>query len=185
MSLFEFVTVMISMILALSLGQMLRSASYLAKTEREVRYSRPHTLWFAVIIIAVINHWWSLWDLRSIEWDYASFLYVLIAPVLVTFAAGLLTPGRASSGAIDLPIQYERVRKLFSIVMVSYATAMWFDGPLLAGQEVFGFVGALHMPIVAASMVPWFTGSERANTLAASVMIAVLMVVMAVRFTTM
>jgi len=36
MSLYEFVTVMVSMILALCLGHVLRSASFLAKTERDV-----------------------------------------------------------------------------------------------------------------------------------------------------
>ena len=46
MSLFEFVTVMISMILALSLGRLLRSASYLAKTDRDVIAHRPYTFWF-------------------------------------------------------------------------------------------------------------------------------------------
>jgi hypothetical protein len=185
MSLFEFVTVMISMILALSLGQMLRSASYIAKTEREVARSRAYTIWFVVIVLAVINHWWSLWDLQSIDWNYASFLYVIIAPVLITFASGLLTPSRSGSGPIDLPGQFARVRRLFSIVMVSYAIAMWFDGPLLAGQPVFGFVGVLHIPIITASLVPWVSGGERANILAGATMIATLLVVMVVRFATM
>ncbi len=67
MSLFEFVTVMISMILALCLGQLLRSASYLAKTDREVVAYRPYALWFISIVLAVVNHWWSLWDLRDID----------------------------------------------------------------------------------------------------------------------
>jgi hypothetical protein len=75
MSLFEFVTVMISMILALCLGQILRSTSLLAKTEKSVVPYLPYTLWSVVLLLSVINHWWSLWDLQSLEWNYASFLY--------------------------------------------------------------------------------------------------------------
>jgi len=74
MSLFEFVTVMISMVLALALSQMLRSASYLAKTDREIVTYRPYGLWFIAIVLAVVNHWWSLWDLRNIDWNYASYV---------------------------------------------------------------------------------------------------------------
>jgi hypothetical protein len=45
MSLFEFVTVMISMILALTLGQLLSGAAFLLRSSRQVRWYAPHTLW--------------------------------------------------------------------------------------------------------------------------------------------
>lgn len=44
MSLFEFVTVMISMILALSLGQLITGVTFLIKSGRDVRWHAPHTL---------------------------------------------------------------------------------------------------------------------------------------------
>ena len=185
MSLFEFVTVMISMILALCLGQLLRSASYLAKTDRDVIAYRPYALWFVFIFLTVIHHWWSLWDLQDIDWNYTSFLYVLIAPVLITFVAGLITPDRIASGAIDIPAHFSNVRKLFSKISVAYAIVMWFDGPLLAGQDVLGIVGIMHLPIISALLVPWFSGSDRVNIAAASVAIAALVVVAAVRLTSM
>ena len=92
MSLFEFVTVMVSMILALCLGHLLRGVTFLAKTDRPVEYYLPHTLWSIEILLAVVNHWWSLWDLRDVNWSYASFLYILVAPILVSLATGLLAP---------------------------------------------------------------------------------------------
>ncbi len=185
MSLFEFVTVMISMILALTLGRMPRSASYLAKTDRDVITHRPHTIWFVAALLAVISHWWSLWDLRGIQWNYASFLYVLVAPILIAFGAGLITPDRSVSGAIDIPAHFARIRKLFSKVMVGYVFFMWFDGPLLAGQDVLGVVGILHVPIIAAASVPWISGDDRVNLGAALVALAGVVVLMVVRVTTM
>lgn len=176
---------MISMILALSLGRLLRCASYLAKTDREVIAHRPYTFWFVLTLLTVINHWWSLWDLRGIQWNYASFLYVLVAPVLIAFAAGLITPDMSASGVINIPNHFSRVRKLFSKILVSYVFFMWFDGPLLAGQDVLGIIGILHVPIIAAAMVPWISGDDRANLGAASVAIAVLAVIVAARFTTL
>jgi hypothetical protein len=182
---FEFVTVMVSMILALCLGHLLRSASFLAKTDREVIYYLPLVLWSIVVLLSVINHWWSLWDLRDVDWNYGFFLYILVAPVLVTFATGLLLPSQSSSGPIDLRAHYARIRRVFSMALASYAGAMWFDGPLIAGQAVFGAVGALHIPIIAADLVPGITGNGRANSLAASVVITILLVVMFLRYSTM
>jgi hypothetical protein len=185
MSLFEFVTVMVSMILALSLGHLLRSASFLAKTDREVIYYLPFVLWSIVLLLSVVNHWWSLWDLRDVDWDYGSFLYILAAPILITFAMGLLSPIQSTSGAIDLRAHYSKIRRLFSLVMVGYGSFMWFDGPLFTEQTVFGTVGLLHIPIIAADFVPAISGNDRANAAAAGAVIVILLIVMFVRYVTM
>ena len=184
MSLFEFVTVMVSMILALCLGHLLRSASFLAKTDREIKHYLPFTLWSVVILLTVVNHWWSLWDLRSIDWSYASFLYILVSPVLITFTTGLLSPNQSKSGPVDLQAQYARVRKLFSMVFFAYVGFMWFDAPLFAEQAAFGIVGMLHIPIIAAVLVSGLTENDRANAVAASAVITVLLVIMVVRYST-
>ena len=185
MSLFEFVTVMVSMILALCLGQLLRGASFLAKTEQKVTYHLPHTLWSLVIFLAVINQWWSLWDLRDVNWSYASFLYILAAPVLITFATGLLMPTLSNSVPVDLQAHYTRIRRLFSATFVAYVGFMWFDGPLFADQELFGTVGMMHVPIIVVSLVPGLSESRRANAIAASVGLVNTLVLMAVRYSTM
>lgn len=182
MSLFEFVTVMISMILALSFGQMLQSAAYFAKTEREIIPYRPYALWIASIVLTVLNHWWSLWDLQSINWSYPSFVYILIAPTLISYAISLLAPNTAGTGTIDIPTQFEKIRKLFSKVMFTYVAIMWFDGPLLAGQNAFGFVGLMHIPVLIGVAVPWFTGNKLANTIAPLINILLIMFIMAIRF---
>ena len=75
MSMFEFVTVMISMILALCLGHLMRGASSLAKADREVIHHLPLVLWSIVVLLSVINHWWTLWDLRDVDWSYGSVSY--------------------------------------------------------------------------------------------------------------
>jgi len=175
---------MVSMILALCLGHLLRSASFLAKTDRGVNYYLPFVLWSIVLLLSVINHWWSLWDLRDVDWNYASFVYILMAPVLATFATGLLSPIQSKQGPIDLRAHYSRIRRLFSAVLAGYAAVMWFDGPLFAGQAVFGAVGLLHVPIIAADLVPGMTGNDRANAIAAGIVITILLVVMLVRYLT-
>jgi hypothetical protein len=182
MSLFEFVTVMVSMILALCLGQLLRSASFLTKTDQQVRYFLPHTLWSVAVLMTVVNHWWSLWDLRDIDWSYASFIYILAAPVLITFATGLLSPNGSTSGPVDLQAHYSRVRRSFSSAMVLYGLFMWFDGPLFTEQDVLGPVGILHIPIIAATAMPAISDDRRLNAAAAGLMISVLLVVMVLRY---
>lgn len=182
MSLFEFVTVMISMILALCLGQLLRSVSYLAKTDQQVKWYLPYAMWMVVVLLTVINHWWSLWDLRNLDWSYVSFIYILVAPVLITFATGLMSPVRTSTGQIDLHLHFSRIRKLFGLVFAAYVIFMWFDGPLFTEQQVFGLVGMLHIPILAAHLITAFWDDRRWNIIAPGIVILMLLVIMALRY---
>jgi amino acid transporter len=112
MSLFEYVTVMISMILALALGQLLMSAASLAKHRKHLIPFVPYILWFGCLFLTLINHWWSIWDLRAIEWNYAAFLYILIAPTLMFFAVGLLAVKNVGDSEINLETEFEQVRPL-------------------------------------------------------------------------
>ena len=182
MTLFEYVTVMVSMILALCLGHLLRNASSLARTRKHVELYLPHTLWSIVVFLVVINHWWSLWDLRTVEWSYASFIYILIAPVLITFATGLLSPEQNESGVVDLEAHYLRIRPLFSAVFALYAVVMWFDGPIFAGQAIFGPVGMMHVPIIMACALSALTAARKVTAAAAAVTAAVMIVIMILRY---
>lgn len=163
MSLFEFVTVMISMILALTLGQLLSGMTLLLKSKRVVRWHLPHALWLITLGLTLVNHWWSLWDFHHVDWNYSFFLYILIAPVLITLAIGLVAPDRGESGSLDMARQFARVRRPFSALFILYVFAMWFDGPILAGQDPLGAVGLLHLAILAGAALPLISAQQTSN----------------------
>ncbi len=182
MSLFEYVTVMVSMILALALGRLLMSASSLAKNRHKVVPHAPYVLWLCFLFLTLINHWWSLWDLRDISWTYLSFVYILIAPTLIFFGVGLLVHEGTGDDPIDLPVEFERVRPLFLLLMTGYVTAMWFDGPLFAGQNPLGLVGIMHLPLVVAYLVALPT-KARSMQLATPILgLSAITVIMVIRF---
>ncbi|WOJ95547.1 hypothetical protein R0137_09800 [Congregibacter brevis] len=182
MSLFEFVTVMVSMILALCLGHVLRSTSLLAKTEKSVAPYLPYTIWTVVLLLSVINHWWSLWDLRDIEWTYASFLYILMAPILISFAAGFLMPEDTDAKVISLKSHYLRVRRLFFATMTGYGIFMLFDGPLLSGQSLSSGVSIFSLILLMDTVIPMFTPNQRINAACGALSIALVVSVMVTRY---
>lgn len=160
MTLFDFVTVMVSMILALSLGHVLDGIAHLYKTRGRVKWHLPHTLWMAAIVLTLINHWWALWDFNDINWNYASFLYILIAPVTLSFAVNLIAPERSGDDAYDLEAQFARVRQPFAAAFCIYVLAMWFDGPLLDRQDPLGPIGLLHIPAIVGTIVGFFSSGR-------------------------
>lgn len=182
MSLFEFVTVMISMILALCLGHVLRSTSLLAKSEKRVASYLPYTIWTVVLLLSVLNHWWSLWDLRDIEWNYASFLYILMAPILISFAAGMLMPEETDAKVISLESHYLRVRPLFFVSMTGYGVFMLFDGPLLSGQSLSSGTNIFTLVLLMDTVVPMFTPNKHINAAFGGLSIALVVSVMVTRY---
>lgn len=182
MSLFEYVTVMVSMILALTLSGVLGTVSLLLRKRNQLQWSAPFGLWLLALTICLINHWWALWDFHALDWNYTSFVYILIAPILITLAVGLIAPDRSQADWSDLPAHFEQVRRSFCWIFAIYAGVMWFDGPLLAGQAVFGAVGALHVPIIAASLLGAASAGKVPNILAPLVVLATLLTIMAIRF---
>jgi len=178
MSLFEFATVMVSMILALTLGQLLMNASFLAKQRQRVIPYAPYILWIVCLFLTLVNHWWSLWDLRDIEWTYGAFLYTLLAPTIVFFVVGLFAQERSAEGVVDLHVQFDGVRPLFLTLQIAYVTVMWFDGPLLAGQDLIGIVGAIHIPLLGANLLALLNRGRGAQIAAPIFVLVFLIVIM-------
>jgi len=178
MSLFEFATVMVSMILALTLSQLLMSASFLAKQRHRVVPYAPYYLWLICYFLILINHWWSLWDMRDIEWSYGAFLYTLLGPTLVFFVVGLIAQDRRLEGEINLRTQFDAVRPLFIALGMTYVVVLWFDGPLLAGHDAFGVVGAMHIPMLGASLVALLNRGRAAQTATPIFILAFVLVIM-------
>lgn len=81
MTVFEYLMVMVSVVLALALAQLLRGATEIVTNPN--RYW-IHSAWVAMIVILIIQFWWAYWDFNGVaDWTLATFLYVLLAPILV------------------------------------------------------------------------------------------------------
>lgn len=181
MTLFEFITVMVSMILALSLGHLLEGISYLIRVRGRVRWNLPYVLWLGTLVPSLVNHWWSLWDLRELTWNYASFLYILIAPIMLSFAASFLAVDRPERGPIDLSAHFSRISSPFLMAMFVHVLAMWFDGPMFAGQRVFGFIGLLHIPMLGGYALALLSKRRLAEILAPCITLGMLVTIMVIR----
>ena len=182
MSLFEYVSVIIAVVLALSVGQLLVGVSALVKARRRVRGFLPHSIWMGNLFLLILQHWWAQWDFRTIDWTYPAFLYVVLGPTLLFLAVSLTVPETPEDGPIDLRSHFLGIRRLFMLVMLAFVLVSWFDGPLIQGQSALGRIGWLHLGWVGAVLVGLSTESSRANLLAALAGLALLTFATTIRF---
>lgn len=145
MGLFEFVAVIVSMILALAIGRLLAGAAELVKNRRRVQWYLPHALWLGCLHMLGLSFWWSLWDFQDFAWNFVSFLYVSVPPTILFFLVVLVFPDTPGDGDVDLESHFLDVRRFFLSLLLVYAVFTWLDGPIWVGQAVFGPVGWLNV----------------------------------------
>ncbi len=135
---FEYVTVLISIILGLGITQVLTGIADLIHQSNRVKLYWPHVLWVIVILILHIQDWWATYDLRSeASWSLGIFLFVMIYPIILFILARLLFPFGLQEGTVDLRTFYfENHRKIFlfgsvlpllSILDALLVRDMWID----------------------------------------------------------
>ncbi len=92
MSIFEYLMVMTSIVLAVALTQLLRGMTEIWQSRR--RYV-PHLTWVVVVSIATVQIWWAFWDLNKVaEWTAFRFGFVLTVPIVIFLASAVLLPQR-------------------------------------------------------------------------------------------
>lgn len=122
MTRFEYVMVVVAILLGLSLTQVLRGLGGV------VRGRTGHaglTAWLLVLFAQHLQLWWSMWDLTRVsEWTQSSFFIVVLVPCTLLAATDALAPTGLSSDA-DPAQHFDRVAASFySLFLVFLATSV-------------------------------------------------------------
>jgi hypothetical protein len=169
MTQFEYIMVMVSLILALALAQALRGLCEMVTSKKR---HWPHALWLATYVLFILQAWWAYWDFNVIEtWTVTAYTSALIIPVIIFASIYLLVPATRAAD-IDWCDHFYTVRRWFFILGLLYSfmgifvNTWYFDTPLLHPYRVFhaAFLGIWVAGIVSAS--------ERAHKALAVLMMA-------------
>jgi len=122
---FEYVTVLISIILGLGITQIVTGLADLIHQWDRVKVYWPHLLWIFLIFFLHIQEWWATYELRDFtSWRLTTFFFVILYPIILFILAKLLFPFGNNDGVIDLKkFYFENFRRIFgwSIVLIVFA----------------------------------------------------------------
>jgi len=90
---FEYLSVLVSIIIGLGLSHLLTGAARLIQMRRRVRPYLPTYLWIAVLFVVQVQIWWAAYDARSEStWSFAGFFAFLLLPILAALVSYILIP---------------------------------------------------------------------------------------------
>jgi hypothetical protein len=155
MNAFEYLSVLISIILALGMTRVLAGVGEMlhARTHRRIYW--VHVVWIVNLFIYLVVAWWIFYRWRNQqEWNFYLFVFVLISPTLLYLASMLLFPPETSTDeSIDYKKHYYANHRAFFAIFGMFAVVDVAD-TLLKGIPHFL---ALGMPYVISSVV-YFIG---------------------------
>jgi len=146
MTLFEYLSVAVSIVLSLGVAHVLGSLRALFGPRRDALL----TLWVALLLVAHALLWWTLWSYRDAAWDFGRFLLALAGPALLYAAATTLVPASAAADH-DWRAHFEASRRwLFSLLLLlllQVSTLFWsLGGPfVLTPLRPLWFLGGLTL----------------------------------------
>jgi hypothetical protein len=178
---FEYLSVLISIVLGLGITQLLLGFARWLEQRDSVRVYGPVFAWAFFLLLLHIQTWWSMFGSRSqSDWNILQFSSQLLTPILLYLQAVLVFP-TTSAPSGDLRSNFYRQRRWFfgllvGVVVISLLRG-WMHGVFPSGVNL-----AFHIGFLAFSIVGMVLRNERLHAFLPYGAIIVFLVYIAVLF---
>ena len=135
MNLFEFLMILLSLIVGLGLAEILSGVAKLLKREGARGFSWTHSAATLTVFIGLLQTFWESWGLSSIEtWSFPAMLLMLASPIFLYLIAHVLFPERDSTISLD-DYYFEQARLIWvlaglTVIVGTLFRPLAFDMPL-------------------------------------------------------
>jgi hypothetical protein len=93
MSLFEFLMVLVSIIIGLGIAEILTGIARQIRCRGSIHGYWVHSVLVTMLFFALLQQWWEIWGLRVVpEWTFHGLVMMLTGPVGLFLIAHLLFP---------------------------------------------------------------------------------------------
>jgi len=118
MGAFEYLSVLISIILALGMTRVLGGVGEMLQARSLRRLYWVHTIWIINLFLYLVIAWWIFYRWRNQQpWTFLLFVFVLISPTILYLASLLLFPRESDvDPAIDYKTHYYANHRAFFIL---------------------------------------------------------------------
>jgi hypothetical protein len=146
---FNYVAVLISIVIGLGVTRVLGGLSeVIQRSNRERRYW-VHTLWLINALVLLMTSWWVFYRWHTAqEWTAYLFFWVTLTPTLLYLASSVLAPGELEeTGSASWRDYYYANRRAFFFVFAAIWPLDIID-TLLKGKQHFIDQGPLYVPSI-------------------------------------
>ena len=173
MTLFEYLSVAVSIVLSLSV---VRLVGGLQAAFDPARRYWIHWGWVVAKVVSCLLFWWNFWLYREgVAWNFGYFLFAFLGPIILYVQAAALVPANPS-GVRSWRDQFFEVHRLFYLANALLLVHLGVAPPLLLSDvPVAVGPGAVVTSVaIAISVIGALSKSERVQAIVAPMMFAIL-----------
>jgi hypothetical protein len=161
-SLFEYLSVLVSIVIALGISEIASSWGRMLRHRAHVRFYWLHAFWSAFTALLMVQFWWGFWEFRTVEvWTFVGLLGVVVESLVLVIAAIVLVPHGDAREPLDLRAHYfEQHRLFFALGALLIAQLMVIDS-VVGGQPYLHPENAFRLPGVLLACTLAVSGNER------------------------
>src|SRR5438046_6832487 len=152
---FDYLSVLISIVLALGMTRVLAGVGEMLQARSHRRIYWVHAIWIVNLFLYLVIAWWIFYRWRNQQpWTFFLFVFVLISPTVLYLASLLLFPRESDvDRAIDYKTHFYANHRAF-FVLFGLFTLVDFVYLLFKGVPHFLAVG----PVYVVSCLLYFAG---------------------------
>ena len=126
---FEYVSILVSIILGLGITQILSAFSDLLYDFKKTKLYWPHTLWILFILFLHIQDWFITYQLKDkTVWHLPELFFILLYPISLFCAAKMLLPANDNEERFNMKLFYRnQFPIIFIIIGISVLISILFN----------------------------------------------------------
>jgi len=162
MGLFEFLMVLVSVVIGLGITEILTGWANLLRDRDKVRFYWIHVLFQLGVFFALLQQWWEFWDMEGMgEISFFAVVAVLVDPIILFLIAHLLFPTRAEGA--ELEEYYYRQSPLLWGLVIAGTLEGTFVQPVVFGNPVLHPTNLSGIPMVVFCLILVFSKRRRVH----------------------
>ncbi len=112
------VAIMYITIIAIGLGNLLMTLSEIVGGQRKPGPDPVHVSWMLVLLLAYLSYFWETTVILAIDdWEFVTFAFILVGPVVLLFCTNLLiVPQAAESDLTARQFYFEHCGRFFLLL---------------------------------------------------------------------
>jgi hypothetical protein len=152
MGLFEFLMVLLSVVIGLGLTEILTGWANLLRDREGIRFFWIHLLFQLGVFFALLQQWWEFWEMEGMDQiSFLGVLAVLASPIVLFLIAHLLFPTQAKGADLE-EYYFRQAPLLWGLVIVGTLVGTFFR-PMVFGYPVFHLANISGIPMIALCIV--------------------------------
>ena len=126
---FEYVSILISIILGLGVTQLLSSFSDLLYHHKKVKFYPPHTVWILFVLFLHIQDWFVTYQIKDKPaWSLPELVFILLYPITLFITAKMLLPTNNEEERFDMKVFYfSQFPIIFLLISLSILLSILFN----------------------------------------------------------